>query len=497
MQKWLVRRQRCSISVSLETKGSTEKTKVLRQRLARALILVTGGLAGGCAFERYAPAPLDPAAVPQALAAATIEIERGSDAQPGDSTDGYWSCPHIGLLAAQRSRAVAAARADVRAAGAVAVAAGRAPPLEVQLGVEHHSVDNQGNGKDFGIGPAFSYVWRPLGRRRIARQLAATEVLNARAAVLAAAWEARREGCAALNALAANDALRRSATTRSALLEAAAGLAREQTRAGLADGFAWQSVSIEANAARLELLELLSDGAAARARLAGALGLMLDALPAQQTRLILPAADLPAEADWRAHALQHHPRILMALADYQRSERALEKAVADQYPDIDLSPGYFFDQGDHVWSLAGGIVLPLLTGQAKVIAGAAQQRDAARLHFEAVQADIIATVQQYYTRLDAQRRLLQGTRETVGQIDAQVASLVAQAQDGLLDGLTVKRAELQRAVARLSLVKAEAAFAAAYADLEQAAAWAVSGESFERYLEALYADPGFPVEGDE
>jgi hypothetical protein len=51
--------------------------------------------------------------------------------------------------------------------------------------------------------------------------------------------------------------------------------------------------------------------------------------------------------------------VLVALARYAEADAGVRQAVAAQYPQITLNPSYFFDQGDHVWSLMTGLTLPL------------------------------------------------------------------------------------------------------------------------------------------
>src|SRR5690606_26470551 len=85
------------------------------------------------------------------------------------------------------------------------------------------------------------------------------------------------------------------------------------------------------------------------------------------------------------HALGYHPQVLEALAVYDKAEHDLELEIAAQYPDLVLSPSYLFDQGDNVWSLVGGIVVPLFASHDAPIAAAAARRDAARARFETVQ----------------------------------------------------------------------------------------------------------------
>ena len=59
------------------------------------------------------------------------------------------------------------------------------------------------------------------------------------------------------------------------------------------------------------------------------------------------------------YALLNRLDIREALARYQAAEARLRLEVARQYPDITLSPGFLWDQGDLVWSVGAAILAPL------------------------------------------------------------------------------------------------------------------------------------------
>ena len=59
-------------------------------------------------------------------------------------------------------------------------------------------------------------------------------------------------------------------------------------------------------------------------------------------------------------ALSTRPEIARALAEYAGAEASLKLQVAHQFPDLDLGPGFIWDQGVHRWTLA--LALPALLG---------------------------------------------------------------------------------------------------------------------------------------
>src|SRR5207302_4652444 len=130
--------------------------------------------------------------------------------------------------------------------------------------------------------------------------------------------------------------------------------------------------------------------AEARARLAEAIGVPIRALSEMKFSFesLLPgstAAELAAEQVRRA-ALQSRPDILSALAEYASAQAALQLEIAKQYPDVHLSPGYEFDQGDSKWSVGITVELPVLNQNQVPIAEAKARRAEAAARFNALQA---------------------------------------------------------------------------------------------------------------
>src|SRR5205085_2292763 len=91
----------------------------------------------------------------------------------------------------------------------------------------------------------------------------------------------------------------------------------------------------------------------------------------------------------RRELLLTRPDILASLAEYAASQSALQLEIAKQYPDIHLSPGYEFDQGDNKWSLGVGITLPIFNRNQGAIREAIAKRSEAAANFATLQAHAI------------------------------------------------------------------------------------------------------------
>ncbi len=127
------------------------------------------------------------------------------------------------------------------------------------------------------------------------------------------------------------------------------------------------------------------------ARLAATLGLPTSAL--QQVGISydflqrLPPAPLLSEV--RRQALLNRTDILAALANYEAAQSALQLEIAKQYPDVNLGPGYSFDDSEHKWTFGVSLTLPVLNQNQGPIAEASARREEAGARFTALQANVV------------------------------------------------------------------------------------------------------------
>jgi outer membrane protein TolC len=121
-----------------------------------------------------------------------------------------------------------------------------------------------------------------------------------------------------------------------------------------------------------------------------------------------------------------------------------------QNPDITLGPGYAWDQGDNIWSLAVGISLPSAARARARIRESEAQREVAAQQFLATQMAAIASAEAagsgYRSALD---RLAAAQRQLVLQQE-QEARVARQFDAGSAD-------RLQRAMARAETLAADGA----------------------------------------
>ena len=163
-------------------------------------------------------------------------------------------------------------------------------------------------------------------------------------------------------------------------------------------------------------------GAQAQMRLDAALPALADALGLPLQKIAgfkisfeqweqLPAAASLDAAVLEGAALTNRLNIRQALLRYSATEAALELEIHKQYPDIQLRPGYAWDQGDKRWALGVGFSLPLPGSNAGPIGEARLARESEQEKFVALQAAVIGEVAQVWSVYRGSLQQLQKTRD--------------------------------------------------------------------------------------
>ena len=160
--------------------------------------------------------------------------------------------------------------------------------------------------------------------------------------------------------------------------------------------FVLSEARLQMNQTSLSMREAEKQVAEARVRVADALGLPVRALDGMDLApgfFDHPTERLPTD-EVRAAALLGRPDILEALALYAAAESALRLEIAKQNPDINIAPGYEFDQGKNKWGFGFSITLPLFNRNKGPIAEAEAKRSELEASFLALQAKIIGEIDQ-------------------------------------------------------------------------------------------------------
>jgi outer membrane protein TolC len=418
---------------------------------ARVIVAVVPLACAAC--QHVPPAPIDAAKNAERIAARSLTGAALHDdlARHGLAVapNGAWSLDQLTFAAWTLRTDLAVARSEFAAARAAAAVAGRRPNPTVTTTTER--VVDSGTAAPWVLGAAVGLTLETGGKREIRRQRAAAEQQALEWQFGEALWSARAEVRAALLDLAfAREAVAldedESRFTR-------AFLAWVDMR--LAHGAATTPERLAAVQAANESDSRRSLDAAALAGAAATLAAAVGVAPAEIERARPQAPDLAAlptlsEADVgqaRDAALVNRLDVRRALADYDAAEQGLRAAVAAQYPDITLAPGYLHDQSDH--KITFGLDLPLLLRgkTSAAIAQAIAERAVAAARFDDVQAAALAAVDVGLAQYRAARDALAAAE----QAEADASAAVAAAERALAAG-AVSRGELLSAeIARVGL----------------------------------------------
>jgi outer membrane protein, heavy metal efflux system len=373
--------------------GAPGRTGKARHAAVCSLVIVCAGCVA------YQAAPLDPQrsaerfAVrgldePQLREAVIRMLPRAADAWPPHTMDRA----ELLAVALVRNPQLAVAHAQVQAALAQEVSVAQSPNPDLTLESEYGA---HGDPHPWLYGLGLNWLLRSPERRRLELQIARLETSGARLRLMDQAWAVRRSLAAALSDSQA-------AQRRLGLLDRLAQaqdrlLAVEQQRVKAGEDPPGELIG--AQQARLEIeqqrseLHALAD--AAQIAIAKALGLPPQALDAMTFAWPEWGEPPPVEEsqrrDAREQALLSRADLGIAIQEYSSAETKLQLAIARQYPQFELEPGYYWDHGIAKFPFDVTFTLPF-NGNRGEIAEARAGRELAGQRMLAVQADIFGEI---------------------------------------------------------------------------------------------------------
>lgn len=224
------------------------------------------------------------------------------------------------------------------------------------------------------------------------------------------------------------------------------------------------------DAGHLAAIDAANQAAAARVRLASAVGVpasALDGIAVSFEGLALVKPDLPA-LEIRRRALVNRTDILGALSEYEAAQSALRIEIAKQYPDIALGPGFQLDQTDAKWSLGLSLILPLLNRNKGPIAEADARRTEAAAKFLALQARVIGDLESALTATRSAAEKAKAVDDMLADLRKREASAQARYALGDISKLELLGLQLELASSALARLDAVVKAQRAVGDLENA-----------------------------
>jgi hypothetical protein len=245
-------------------------------------------------------------------------------------------------------------------------------------------------------GLSLDLLLRSSTRRQLDADLARLETSTARWQLMDGAWGVRRALITALSdwqaAMQRMTFLDRLAAGQDRLIS----LERQRVSAGEDTADELLIVSQARIGIEQQQAQARSETTAALAALAAAVGVTpsaLDGLAFDWTDWGSPPPATPARLqELGEQALRARSDLAGAIDEYAAAETRLHQAVVRQYPQFQLSPGYYWDHGIAKFPFDVGFTLPLFNRSEGEIAEARAAREVAGQRMLAVQAEIIGAI---------------------------------------------------------------------------------------------------------
>ncbi|MGA2187330.1 MAG: TolC family protein [Steroidobacteraceae bacterium] len=425
----------------------------------------------GCAGQRFQPAPIAADTAASGFAARTladpglgpfVEAALGHQASPWPPET--WDLQTLSLAAWYFNPALDEARAHIAGANAalMTAAARPNPTLSIAPGVP----------SPYLLTLDWSIPLETAGKRGYRIQAARSLGQAARFDLANCAWKIRsgvRAGL--LNYLLADQTLE--------LLRAEAQDRADQVRVLEQLSSAGEIARVDADAARIELSKsrlAMSSGAGAlaeaRAALAAAVGIPVAGL--QQVRFTWQGLRTPPSVE--SLSLEHIQRdavlnrldVRSSLAQYAAAEADLQLEIAKQYPDVNIGPGYVYEERRSYFTVGLSAVIPLFDRNQGPIAEAEARRQQAAATFLQTQSRVIEDSERARAVYSAALQELAEAEYLVKLQDGQRRAVQDSVRVGEQDRLDLLGVRIQSSLAARARLDALAHAQTALGDLEDA-----------------------------
>jgi outer membrane protein TolC len=360
------------------------------------MVLLLGGAA---ACVRYTPKPVTAAKTLDDFEARRLDSpdllqfleKNGNPARPPKA----WDLEALTLVALYYHPDLDVARAQWGAAQAGRITAGERPNPTLSLLMGYNSTTPASEMTPWIPETSLEIPIETAGKRgyRIAQAQNLSEA--ARLNILSTAWDVRSRLRQAFLDLYGAQETETLLAAQQAVQTENVRILEAQLAVGEAAPFDVTQARLALANSKLALNDAAKQKAQARIRLAGALGLPVEALEGIDLSFdgwLQPRLDLPT-IEMRRRALLSRADILASLSEYAGADAALRLEIAKQYPDLNLGPAFQMDQTDAKWTLGLSFILPLLSRNKGPIAEAEARRTEAAARFLALQAKTIGDIE--------------------------------------------------------------------------------------------------------
>jgi len=434
---------------------------------------------GACAS--YHAQPLHPRQSARTFAARRLDSPKLRNAvtkllpqPPAQWPPPQWTRADLLAVALADNPRIAVARADVGRALAHEVTAGEAPNPTIGLQSEYalHDVP-------WLYGIAFQLPLRSPTLRRLAISQAQIATSRERWALMGATWSVRSELTAALSDW--QSAQRRSTVLDELIADQQQLLKQQRARVAAGEDAPATLVAVQDALlqAQQEQGEARAEAQRAQSDVAAALGLppqALDSLHVDWPDWGTPPPVSPdVLQDARARALLSRADLSAAIDGYAEAENGLRQAIARQYPQFTVTPGYYWDHGIRKFPFDVDLTLPLFNRNRGEIAEARAGRELAGQRMLALQDEIYGEI----AGAERAESIARDNESAARQRLQSALEQLRQARLGLKLGAIDQSEELAASIAathaRIDMLQTQARWQAARDALEDALRVPLSG----------------------
>jgi len=211
----------------------------------------------------------------------------------------------------------------------------------------------------------------------------------------------------------------------------------------------------------------------AQTQLAASVGVPVDAVPDKslsfavfEQPVMVRADDLPA---LRRQALTGRSDVQALLDQYRAAESALQLEVANQYPNVDLGPGYTFEPGEgYQFTAAASAALPVFNqNQGPILEAEAKRRTVAG-QVTSLQAQIVSGIETALADYRATSAAVATANDLDDEARRRLDQIMRQFQAGDADRPTLVLAEIELSTTEIGSFEAGVQQRQALAALEDA-----------------------------
>jgi outer membrane protein TolC len=225
---------------------------------------------------------------------------------------------------------------------------------------------------------------------------------------------------------------------------------------------------------KIEVAIRAAEGQVAEARtaLAAALGIPVAGL--QDAQFVWPDLDMPPSpeslipAEIQRDAVVNRMDVRRSLAQYAAAEADLQLEIAKQYPDINIGPGYTYEEKNSFFTVGLSSAIPLFNRNQGPIAEAEARRKEAAAAFLQIQAQVVAKSERALAVYTAALRELAEAQTLYQLQEIQLQTVQQTIRAGADDRLSLDSVQIQLSVLARTRLEALGRALRALGDLEDA-----------------------------